>query len=226
MMKAMILAAGKGERMRPLTRSTPKPLLEVGGRPLLEHHILNLRDAGVKDIVVNAAWLAEQIVDFCGDGSRWGVRIQVSQEEAPLETAGGIIQALPLLGYSPFLLVNGDIYCPYPFKELLSVDPPVGGAHLVLVDNPEHNPQGDFSLEGGQVRQPATSVLDSQALTYSGVGVYSPALFAGLDPGKRPLKPLLDQAISQGCLSGSHWQGAWHDIGTPERLAAINATLT
>ena len=225
-MKAMILAAGKGERMRPLTLSTPKPLLEVGGRPLLEHHILNLRDAGVMDIVVNAAWLADQIIEFCGDGSRWGVRIRVSQEEAPLETAGGIIQALPLLGYSRFLLVNGDIYCPYPFAELLSIDPPAGGAHLVLVDNPEHNPQGDFSLVGGQVRQPVASVLDGQALTYSGIGVYSPALFAGLDPGKRPLKPLLDKATAQGSLSGSHWQGAWYDIGTPERLAAINVTLT
>ena len=225
-MKAMILAAGKGERMRPLTLSTPKPLLEVGGRPLLEHHILNLRDAGVMDIVVNAAWLAEQIIEFCGDGSRWGVSIEVSREEAPLETAGGIIQALPLLGDSPFLLVNGDIYCPYTFAELLSVNPPVTGAHLVLVDNPEHNPQGDFSLESGQVQQPVTPVLGGQTLTYSGMGVYSPALFAGLDPGKRPLKPLLDQAILRGCLSGSHWQGAWHDIGTPERLADINAALT
>ena len=138
-MKAMILAAGRGERMLPLTRQTPKPLLQVGGRPLLEHHILNLKAAGFKQLVINAAHLAGQIIDFCGDGSRWGVHIEVSEEEEPLETAGGIVRALPMLGDGPFAVVNGDIWCDYP-SPIWPIMSPFRGAHLVLVANPDHNP--------------------------------------------------------------------------------------
>lgn len=221
-MKAMILAAGFGRRMLPLTETCPKPLLRVGGKPLLEHHILNLREAGFTELVVNAAHLSEQIEAFCGDGSQWGVHIQVSVEPEPLETAGGIIEALPLLGEAPFIVVNGDIWCPFSFGVLRDVDLRSAGAHLVLVDNPEHNQAGDFSLEEGHIKH-ASKI--KQALTYSGIGVYSPAFFRGLPGGSRPLKPLLDAAIGKGLIMGQHWEGAWEDVGTPERLGQLNARL-
>ncbi len=202
-MKAMILAAGEGRRMRPLTNTTPKPLLEVGGRALLEHHILNLRAAGFSELVVNAAYLGEQIADFCGDGSKWGVHIQVSFEPEPLETAGGVIRALPLLTQSvaedtdsfdrlgrktadkseAFLVVNGDIYCPYPFESLAEMMPPEAGAHLVMVPNPTHNPDGDFcldALEGGRVIPRTTNTSDT--VTFAGIGVYTPSFFDLADP--------------------------------------------
>ena len=227
-MKAMILSAGEGRRMRPLTLTKPKPLLAVGGMPLLEHHIRNLKAAGVQALVVNAAYLADQIVAFCDSGRPWAVAIDVSQESEPLETAGGIIQALPLLGDEPFLVVNGDIYCPFPFEKLLSevlpkLDPKVPAAHLVLVDNPQHNPEGDFALNGGSVT-PKTGISDgsTSGLTFSGIAMYTPAFFAGLAPGKRPLKPLLDAGINAGHVTGQYWSGAWEDVGTPERLHAIN----
>ncbi|MBT5332578.1 MAG: nucleotidyltransferase family protein, partial [Gammaproteobacteria bacterium] len=163
-MKAMILAAGLGRRMLPLTQNTPKPLLEVAGKPLLEHHILNLRAAGITELVINAAYLADQIIAFCGDGSRWGVQIRVSVEAEPLETAGGIIKALPLLGDSPFLVVNSDIWCPFPFDQLIGRSPLAAGAHLVLVPNPPHHADGDFSLEQGCVRP-----KEQMAFTFSGI---------------------------------------------------------
>ena len=226
-MRAMILAAGEGRRMRPLTDETPKPLLQVGGVPLLERHLLGLRDAGVNDVVVNASYLGEQIAAFCGDGDRWGLRIEVSREAAPLETAGGIIEALPLLGEAPFLVVNGDVYCDYPLKRLIDRPIESGQGHLVLVDNPAHHPEGDFRLVDGTVQQPEDTVSadagPGNTLTFSGIALYAADFFAGYERGKRALKPLFDEAILQGRLSGERFAGVWSDVGTPERLAALNA---
>jgi MurNAc alpha-1-phosphate uridylyltransferase len=217
----MILAAGLGRRMLPLTQNTPKPLLKVAGKPLLEHHILNLRAAGITELVINAAYLADQIIAFCGDGSRWGVQIQVSLEAEPLETAGGIIKALPLLGDSPFLVVNSDIWCPFPFDQLIGCSPLEPSAHLVLVPNPPHHADGDFSLEGGCLR-----VKGQTAFTYSGIGVYHPQFFRRFSsvkrPVKQPLKPLLDGAIIAGKVTGEVHAGPWVDVGTPQRLQAVN----
>ena len=213
----MILAAGLGKRMLPLTTKTPKPLLQVGGRPLLEHHILNLKAAGFTELVVNAAYLADQIIDFCGDGSRWGVQIRVSLEAEPLETAGGIAKALPLLGEGPFLVVNGDIWCPYPFARLIERSPLDAGAHLVLVPNPPHHSDGDFSLEQGRVHSKGRV-----ALTFSGIAVYRPDFFLGLTAAKQPLKPLLDAAITKSKVTGEIYTGTWVDVGTPQRLQAID----
>ena len=213
--------------MRPLTHETPKPLLKVGGVPLLEHHLLGLRDAGVSDVVVNASYLGDQIAAFCGDGGRWGLRIRVSREAAPLETAGGIIEALPLLGERPFLVVNGDVYCDYLFKRLINKPIESGQGHLVLVDNPAHHPEGDFRLVDGRVLQPEDTVnsdgRSKNTLTFSGIALYAADFFAGYERGKRALKPLLDEAILQGRLSGEPFGGVWSDVGTPERLAALNA---
>lgn len=218
-MRAMILAAGLGTRMRPLTDSCPKPLLSVAGKPLLEHHILGLKAAGCTEIVVNAAHLADQIVAFCDEGSPWGVKIQVSLEPEPLETAGGIIQALSLLGDAPFLVVNGDVWCPYPFCELETKTLRPEGAHLVLVPNPAQHPAGDFSLGSeGAVLMPKSG----SALTFAGIALYHPGFFGGLSQGRRPLKPLLDAAITRGVVTGEAWQGDWEDVGTPERLAALD----
>lgn len=234
-MKAMILAAGEGRRMRPLTQHTPKPLLKAGGITLLERHIVALRDAGINDIVINAAYLAEQIVAFCGDGSRWGVRIAVSVEAHALETAGGIINALPLLGASPFILLNGDVFCDFPLTRFSTQAVPERGAHILLVNNPAHNKTGDFVLDGQAVKDPhmknrhkgaTENAVPRPTLTYSGLGVYDPRFFYGYSAGKRPLKPLMDTAIAQGRLQGTHWQGQWLDVGTPERLARLDATLS
>lgn len=220
-LKAMILAAGLGTRMLPLTMTTPKPLLPVAGLPLLEHHFLHLQAAGFKNVVVNAAHLREQIVSFCGDGSRWDLSITVSCEEEPLETAGGIVTALPLLGDAPFLVVNGDIWCPYPFQTLRSVNPPASGAHLVLVPNPSHNHRGDFGLSNGRVMADG-----SPTRTFSGIAVYCPGFFAAQGPGRVPLKPLLDAAVSRGGITGNLYRGPWVDVGTPERLEALNRQLS
>lgn len=214
--------------MRPLTDDTPKPLLPVRGKPLLTHHIERLRDAGFSDFVINAAYLGEQVAELCGDGSRWGVRIEISRESVPLETAGGIIQALPHLGEAPFAVVNGDIFTDFPFKALheMVVDRSCG--HLIMVDNPAHHPAGDFVLTGQHLYHPfkAKGARDDErapeTLTFSGIALYDPAFFAGCVPGKRPLKPLLDQAIAEGRLSGQYYAGVWSDVGTPERLAALN----
>jgi MurNAc alpha-1-phosphate uridylyltransferase len=219
-MKAMILAAGRGERMRPLTDTLPKPLLKVGSKSLIEHHIDNLVAAGFNQLVINHAWLGDKIVAALGDGSNYQAQISYSAESQALETAGGIIQALPLLSganHDVFLVVNGDIFCRFDFTALpkLSDDKL---AHLVLVDNPEHNPDGDFALINGLV----TDKQDNK-LTFSGIGLYRASLFSKLAPGKQPLAPLLRQAMAKGLVSGQHLQGQWADIGTPERLVQINS---
>ena len=221
-MKAMILAAGRGERMLPLTRHTPKPLLQVGGRPLLEHHILNLKAAGFEQLVINAAYLAGQIIEFCGDGSRWGLGIDVSVEEEPLETAGGIVRALPMLGTEPFAVVNGDIWCDYPFANLVRRVPAPRGAHLVLVTNPAHNLKGDFALSRQDVAMPVAG----ETLTFSGIAVYQPDFFSGVTAVKAPLKPLLDGAIVQRRVTGESYEGNWVDVGTPQRLQELDRLLT
>lgn len=218
-MKAMILAAGRGERMRPLTDHTPKPLLKVGGKPLIVWHIERLVAAGFKDLVINHAHLGAQIENALGDGSQWGVRIQYSPEEIALETAGGIANAMPLLGDAPFLVVNGDVFTDIDFGALKLVSPNV--AHLVMVDNPPQHAAGDFALSGGKL-----GVDGTEKLTFSGVGVYQPKLFAGITRGEAAkLAPLLKAAMGQGFVSGSHHQGVWHDIGTPERLLALDSQL-
>ena len=222
-MKAMILAAGKGERMRPLTEHTPKPLLQVGGAPLLEHHIRRLAAAGFRELVINVSHLGQQIIDYCGSGERWGVTIDVSPEAEPLETAGGIINARALLGDEPFLLVNGDVWTDYPFATLrdhrLSAQ---DGAHLVLVDNPSQHPTGDFRLCEGRVLEKEDA---GDTLTYAGIGVYAPGFFAGIAAGKVPLRPLLSRCIERAALTGEHYRGSWSDIGTPERLEALDTHL-
>lgn len=223
-MKAMILSAGLGERMRPLTDHTPKPLLVVGGLPLIEHHIRRLAAAGVRDLVINVSHLAEQIMAYCGDGKRWGVSIEYSQEEAPLETAGGIVAALPLLGVAPFLVVNGDIWTDYPFERLAMYEmSPDECAHLIMVENPPQHPAGDFALDDdARIR---VLVPGAMGWTYSGVGKYTPDFFAATPPGKMPLRPLLDTAIGQGRLGGQSYRGQWQDVGTPERLQALDRAL-
>ncbi|MCR4511222.1 nucleotidyltransferase family protein [Pseudomonas sp. 32.2.56] len=219
-MKAMILAAGKGERLRPLTLHTPKPLVRAAGVPLIEYHVRALAAAGFTELVINHAWLGQQIEDYLGDGERFGVRIAYSAEGEPLETGGGIFKALPLLGDQPFVLVNGDIFTDYPFAQLRR--PLSGLAHLVLVANPTHHAGGDFCLQGGQVS-------DAQAgegnLTYSGLAVLSPALFAECQPGAFKLAPLLRQAMAAGQVSGEQFAGCWVDVGTHERLAEVERLL-
>jgi MurNAc alpha-1-phosphate uridylyltransferase len=233
-MKAMILAAGEGRRMRPLTDQMPKPLLPVGGVPLIERHIVSLAAAGITEIVVNTSHLADQLSTFLGSGDRWGVDIVISHEASPLETAGGIILALPLLGNQPFLVVNGDIYTDYPFERLHDHSVTNGGAHLVCVDNPPHHPEGDFMLSDGRViaevgasgdLQPTALPDAAAAVTFSGIGCYSPAFFAGCQPGKQPLKPLMVSAMQADLLSGEHYPGEWQDVGTPERLAILDNRL-
>lgn len=218
-MKAMILAAGRGERMRPLTDHTPKPLLEAGGKCLIAHHLCNLRRAGFRDIVINLAWLGGRIREFLGDGSDYGLKIQYSDENgAALETAGGIIHALPLLDGDAFLVVNGDIWTDYPFGKLeLGPD---ALARLVMIDNPPHHPQGDFALEQNMLRLQGTPML-----TYSGIGLYRPELFAPYAPGRRGLLEVLKAGIAQSRIEGLHYRGRWADIGTPERLQALQREL-
>jgi MurNAc alpha-1-phosphate uridylyltransferase len=223
-MKAMLLAAGKGTRMLPLTATTPKPLLMAGGSTLIAHQIRKLAAQGFTQLVINHAWLGAQLEQALGDGSSLGVSIEWSREDAPLETAGGIIQALPLLGNSAFALVNADIWTDYPFASLrtaLSADDLV---HLVLVPNPAHHPEGDFVLDAAG-RLGVAESAGAQRYTYSGIAVFDPRLFAGQPAGKAPLLPLLKQALAQGRASGELYRGAWSDIGTPERLAALDAQL-
>lgn len=220
----MILAAGRGERMRPLTLRTPKALLGVGGRPLIDYHLERLAAAGVRCVVINASWLGDQLEAHCGDGDPWGLTITWSREPEPLETAGGIVQALPALGDAPFLVVNGDLWMDYDVDALAerAAALPAGGAHLLLVPNPPHHPQGDFVLRGQQV---VAAVPGAATLTFSGAAVYHPAFFAGLAPGPRPLRPLFERALAQGLVSGAQHRGAWVDVGTPQRLAALDAAL-
>lgn len=220
----MILAAGRGERMRPLTDETPKPLLRVGGLRLIEHHINALTATGIKDLVVNHAHLGKQITAWLGDGSRYGIRITYSEEpDGALETGGGIFKALPLLKSDPFLVVNGDIWTDYPFSKISNKV--AGLAHLVLVENPDHNPEGDFLLYGDKVCK-LEKGAPGQALTFSGIGVYRHALFQHLHPGRFPLAPVLMKAMAQNKVSGEYYEGDWMDIGTIDRLTDLNKRLS
>jgi N-acetyl-alpha-D-muramate 1-phosphate uridylyltransferase len=225
-MKAMILAAGRGERMRPLTDHCPKPLLPAGGKPLLQWHIEALAQAGITDIVINHAHLGHQIEDHFGAGSALGVRLTYSAETKALETAGGIRKALPALGDMPFLVINGDVSCDWPVAKALSIaDAWQAGqlAHLVMVPNPLHNPKGDFALHGTEVHEPAQG---EQAFTFSGIGLYHPELFEELQVGEiAKLAPLLRQAMAAGKVQGELFNGFWMDIGTPERLEELDQRL-
>lgn len=216
----MILAAGEGRRMRPLTDDKPKPLIEAAGKPLLAFHLERLVAAGFSDIVVNASYHAQQIVDYCGDGTRWGCRITVIVEPTPLETAGGILNALPRLGDEPFAVVNGDVFTDYPLDRLRLHDLEADHAHLVMIPNPEHHPDGDFTLTDGRIGEGS-----GPRVTFSGLSVMSRALFAGLAPGKSALRPQLEVAINSRRLSGELWSGLWSDVGTPERLGALENSL-
>jgi len=218
-MKAMILAAGRGERMRPLTDRTPKPLLKVGGKPLIVWHIENLVKAGFKEIVINHAHLGEQIEAALKDGTEWGAHIQYSPEKVALETAGGIANALHLLGEASFLVVNGDIFTNIDFAKIDLTSPNL--AHLVMVSNPPQHAQGDFALQDGRLFAEGVSKL-----TFSGVGIYHPDFFAGVVRGESArLAPLLKTAMMRNLVTGQHYQGEWHDVGTPERLAELDASL-
>jgi len=220
-MKAMILAAGRGERMRPLTDHTPKPLLQAGGKPLIVWHIERLAQAGFRELVINHAHLGRQIEEALGRGERWGVRISYSDEGEALETAGGIANALPLLGDRPFLVVNGDVYTDYDFQRLRSQPMEGVAAHLVLVDNPPQHPAGDFGLADGKLVEQG-----EERLTFSGIGVYRPEFFASVAPGARAkLAPLLFAALASGQITAEHYRGVWVDVGTPERLQALDRTL-
>lgn len=241
-MKALVFAAGLGERMRPLTDTTPKPLLEAGGRPLVAWHLEKLANAGIRDVVVNTSWLAERFPEVLGDGDRWGLRIHYSYEgDAPLETGGGMLHALALLGDAPFIAVNGDIWCDFDFAHLPRE--PGGDAHLVLVDNPDHNPGGDFRLDpGGTVHSAipgdrGNACPDASRLTFAGIGVYRTSLFDGWRdivgnapgteraPPRFKLAPLLRAAMERGTVTGTHHRGSWTDVGTPQRLHALSRQL-
>jgi MurNAc alpha-1-phosphate uridylyltransferase len=214
---AMILAAGRGERMRPLTDSVPKPLLRIRGKPLIERHVERLAQAGIDRIVINLAWLGSMIRDYLGDGSRHGVSIRYSEElPRALETAGGIFRALPLLGPDPFLVVNGDIFTDYGFERVALDDE--RDAHLVLVPNPPQHPQGDFGLQGGVAVAAA-----GQQFTFAGIAAYRNEFFSGCEDGVFPLKPLLVRSMAAKRCGAELYTGVWEDVGTPERLAALNA---
>ena len=225
-MRTMILAAGRGERMRPLTDTCPKPLLPAGGLPLIGWHLRRLAGAGLRDIVINHAWLGEQIERTLGDGSDWGVSIRYSPEAQALETAGGIAQALPLLGDEPFLVINGDIWCDWNPARAHTIAARLEAldwlAWCVLVDNPEHHPRGDFLLDSGRLADG-----DATRLTFSGIGVYHPQLFADVARGTRaPLAPLLREAAARRRAGAERHDGRWTDVGTAQRLAALDAQLT
>ncbi len=219
-MKAMILAAGRGERMRPLTDHTPKPLLVAGGKPLIVWHLERLAAAGFRDIVINHAHLGAQIEAALGDGAKWGLTITYSPEPpGALETAGGIATALPLLGEAPFLVVNGDVYCDFDFGRFFRSTVANGAAHLVMVDNPAHHAGGDFSLDGDRI----VYADGGPTVTYAGIGIFSPSFFAGVHPGTvMKLRPLLDAAIAARRLTGERFTGRWVDVGTPQRLAELD----
>jgi len=214
-MRAMILAAGRGERLRPLTDETPKPLMLLGQKTLIEYHLESLAAAGFREVVINQGHLGDQLPAALGDGSRWGLNIHWSDEQpAALETGGGIFKALPLLGTAPFLVVNGDVWTDYPFARLRAVK--CDWAHLVLVPNPAHNPTGDFALSGARVRE-----MGEPRHTFSGVAVYHPRLFADCRPGKFSVVPLLRSAMRDHIVTGEVWEGQWNDVGTLERLEAL-----
>lgn len=214
-MKAMILAAGRGERLRPLTDSTPKPLIMLDENCLLEHHLMHLKAAGITDIVINTAWLAEQLHNKIGDGSRYNLNIQYSDEGTALETGGGIKRALPLLGKDKFLVINGDIWCDYPLQQLVA-KALQHEAHLVLVNNPTHNPVGDFAVENNLLCN-----TGNERYTFSGIGIYRPEFFADIEAASFPLAPLLRAKADERKISAEIYQGHWFDIGTRERLEAM-----
>jgi MurNAc alpha-1-phosphate uridylyltransferase len=218
-MKAMILAAGRGERLRPLTDKIPKPLVSVAGKSLIEYHIENLAKAGVAEIIINTAWLAEKIHQQLGDGSKYGINILYSDEGKALETAGGIINALPLLGDEAFLVVNGDIWCDFDFSTLpeLNTD---RQAHLILVNNPAHHPEGDFALSGELIKNNGQPMY-----TYSGIGIYHPDFFSTQKKGASPLAPIIREKCEQNLISGQYHAGRWTDVGTLERLQQLEQQL-
>ncbi|MDX1491573.1 MAG: nucleotidyltransferase family protein [Pseudohongiellaceae bacterium] len=223
-MKAMILAAGLGTRMRPLTDTLPKPLLKAGRYSLIEYHIMALARSGITEIVINLFYLGDAIRRALGDGQRYGVTIHYSDEELRLETAGGIIKALPLLGDNPFIVVNGDIWSDYCFDSLQALELGESLAHLVMVDNPPHNERGDFQLLSDGRLSASEEVQDGR-YTFSGISLLSPKLFASLPAGPRPLAPLLREAMQASAVTGELFAGQWWDIGTPERLAQLDAML-
>lgn len=219
-MRAMILAAGRGVRMRPLTEQAPKPLLDVNGKPLIQYHVEGLVQAGIREIVINHARYGDQIEDFLGDGARFGARLYYSAEgDTPLETGGGIYKALPLLGDDPFIAINADIWTNYSFRSL--PENPEGNAHLVLVHNPAHHPRGDFALKRGHIVNQG-----NPRYTFSGIGVYRRELFKGQTGGVFPLTPLLRKAADNGEVNGEIYTGVWQDIGTPERLQDLRLMLS
>ncbi|MFT5506725.1 MAG: MurNAc alpha-1-phosphate uridylyltransferase [Gammaproteobacteria bacterium] len=211
-MKAMILAAGRGERLRPYTDKCPKPLLEVKGLALIEHHLLALKSAAITEVVINVSWLRDQIIQALGDGSRFDMEIHYSVEKVALETAGGIIQAMQCLS-DRFIVVNSDVFTDYPFDRLLDIDKP---GHLVLIDNPSHNPAGDFTLQDGYAGNEA-----SNRLTFSGIACYQKSFFNDKKTGNRALAPMLREAADQGLLTAEHFHGHWTDVGTLERWQSI-----
>lgn len=229
-MRAMILAAGRGERMRPLTDNTPKPLLSVAGKPLIQWNIERLVNAGITQIVINHAWLGHKIEAALGSGQALGAQLQYSPEPTALETAGGIAKALPMLGNAPFLVVNGDVWCNWPFESAQRIANQLSEqnklAWLLLVNNPDHHPHGDFYLEtNGHIRPDPSAGIEGK-LTFSGIGVYAPALFNQLPANQSaPLAPLLRAAMSKQQVIGTHYNGPWVDVGTPERLAALEQQL-
>ena len=220
-MKTMILAAGRGERLRPHTDITPKPLIQVGKHRLIEYHLINLAKAGLKDVVINISWLADQIREILGDGSNYSLNITYTDEGAEaLETAGGIINAMPHLGDEPFIVINGDIWCDYDLTRLMNRNLE-HEAHLVLVNNPEHNTEGDFALEDGMIKN-----TGDEKLTYSGIGLYTQDFFAETKPGKKALAPMLRKKSELNKVSGEIHNGQWVDIGTIERLAQLRSYLS
>jgi MurNAc alpha-1-phosphate uridylyltransferase len=223
-MKCMILAAGRGDRMRPLTDTLPKPLIPLKGRPLIEYPLRDLAEVGIKDFVINLGWLGEKIPEALGDGSRLGVRIKYSDESWPaLETGGGIFNALRLLGPDPFVVVNADVYAEYPWFKLAGLAntlPKNVLAHLVLVPNPEHLKKGDFMFKGGRIVEPGEATH-----TFSGISILRPVLFSGHQPGKFPLAPLLRAAARAGRVTAEVFNGLWSDVGTPERLAELEKKI-
>ncbi len=233
-MRALVFAAGRGERMRPLTTHTPKPLLHAGGKPLVAWHLEKLAALGVEEVVVNTSWLGSQFPAALGDGSRWGLRLHFSHEgDAPLETGGGMLHALPLLGEAPFIAVNGDVWSDFDFARLPRE--PTGDAHLVLVDNPAHHRDGDFVLDahGRIAAGPGGHAAGAPRLTFAGIGVYRPSLLSGWrevvgEAGAPPcfkLAPLLRAAMARGAVDGQHHRGRWTDVGTPQRLQELDASL-
>jgi len=218
-MRAMILAAGRGERLRPLTDTLPKPLFDINGKSLIERHLERLAQAGFREVVINLAHLGDLIRETLGDGSNWGLNIHYSPEPpGALDTGGGIQQALPLLGEAPFAIINGDIFCDYPLARLRAIK--CDHAHLVLVRNPAHNPKGDFALQGGHVL-PISNAEGQATYTFSGISVYNPRFFAAAPGGRFSVVPMLYTAAAEKHVTGEIYRGSWHDIGTLERLEAL-----